>query len=82
MTTSTNLEQTAKSLTTEWTVANEFENEGNNKMAVHCWESIQNELDGMFKMANYVLHCDETMAFIRDLKVIARIHHNRTFLNK
>lgn len=71
------LTKTAESISTEWTVAHQFETEGNTKMALHCWKGMSDILTGMFNMANYVLGDDDTMELIRELTVIARMHKNR-----
>lgn len=71
------LNKTAESISTEWTVAHKFEVEGDIKMALYCWTGMYNILNGMFNMANYVLGDDDTMSFIRELKVIATMHKNR-----
>jgi len=69
-----NIVNTAHAIGTAWRVAHNSETK---KDAIYRWTKILSELSGMWNMANWVLHCDETMEFISELEVIARIHLNR-----
>ena len=81
-TTNNNLENTCEAIASSWSTAHSFDAKGETETAIYCWNKILDKLDGMWSMANWVLQCDETMAFITELKVIARIHYNRTYLLK